>query len=236
MENLKMKDMALEERPYEKCMLYGPEKLSDAELLAVILRSGSKGQNALITAQSILNAHPLHKGVVGLNYLSADQLMEIDGIGAVKAVQMKCIAELSKRMARSEHKPLIAYESPESIVDYYMEDTRYLETEEVFAMLFDARHRLIKEKKISTGTINRAMLSPRDVFIFALEYHAAYVVIAHNHPSGDPEPSFQDILITKRVCNAGKMLGITVSDHIIIGNNCYVSLAERGYIKNETTE
>ncbi len=235
MDNFKMKDMAECERPYEKCISAGPEVLTDAELLAVILRSGSKGQNALVTAQKILNAHGLHKGIIGLNYLTLEELTGIEGIGMVKAVQMKCIAELSKRMARSTYKPLIAFESPDSIADYYMEDTRYIDQEEVFVLLFDTRHKLLKEKRISEGTINHAAISPREIFIFALEYHAKYIIIVHNHPSGDPEPSAEDILLTHRVLNAGRMIGIELSDHIIIGNNCFVSLLERGYIDNETS-
>ncbi len=235
MNNFKMKDMAECERPYEKCISEGSEVLTDAELLAVILRSGSRGQNALVTAQKILNAHSFHKGIIGLNYLTLEELTSIEGIGTVKAVQMKCIAELSKRMARSRYKPLIAFESPDSVADYFMEDTRYLDKEEVFVLLFDARHKLLKEKKISEGTINHAVISPRDIFIFALEYHAAYIILVHNHPSGDPEPSAQDILLTHRVLSAGRMIGIELSDHIIIGNNCFVSLSERGYINNETS-
>lgn len=235
MNNLKMKDMAKCEMPYEKCISEGPEVLTDAELLAVILRSGSKGQNALVTAEKILNAHNVYKGIVGLNYLSLEDLTSIEGIGTVKAVQMKCIAELSKRMSRSLHKPFIAFESPNSIADYYMEDTRYLDKEEVFVLLFDARHKLLKEKKLAEGTINHAVVSPRDIFIFALEYHAVYIIMVHNHPSGDPEPSAQDILISTRVQDAGRLIGIELSDHIIVGNNCFVSLAERGYICNETS-
>ena len=123
-----MKDMAEYDRPYEKCLSEGAAVLSDAELLAVILRSGSRHGNALVTAQKILAVHPVHKGIVGLNYLSVDDLMNIDGIGKVKAIQMQCIAELSRRMARSEHRSGITFGNPKSIADYYMEQTKYLGT------------------------------------------------------------------------------------------------------------
>lgn len=235
MNNLKMKDMVKSERPYEKCISYGPEVLSDAELLAVIIRSGSKENNALMTAQRILNTHPTYKGIIGLNYLSIEQLTSIDGIGTVKAVQMKCIAELSKRMAKSECKPFVNLASPESIADYYMEHTRYMEQEAVYVLLFDAARHLIKEKQLSAGTANYAIISARDIFTFALEYKALFLIVVHNHPSGYPEPSIQDILLTKRLSSAGRLIGIELSDHIIIGDNCFVSMAERGYIKNETS-
>ena len=203
--NFTMRDMAVTERPYEKCQQSGPSALNDAELLAVILRSGSRKENALVTAQRILNRHSVHKGLVGLKHLTLEELMSIDGIGYVKAIQMQCIGELSRRIAEAEYKPFLTFGNPQSIADYFMERTKYLDKERVYSLLFDA-----------------------------LSYHAAYVVLLHNHPSGNPEPSRQDICLTKRVAEAGRMLGILLSDHIIIGNNCFVSLAERGML-NETS-
>lgn len=233
MSNLKMKDMAFTERPYEKCVKHGTEALSDAELLAVILRCGSKSKNALEVAHLILNAHPVHKGLVALNFLSTKDLCSIEGVGEVKAVQMQCLAEFSKRMAQAVYKPMVSFASPASIADYFMERTRYLDKEYVYILLFDAKHRLLKDIKLSEGTVNQAMISPRDIFIQALKYDAVYIIILHNHPSGDPEPSREDLLFTRNLADAGRLVGIELSDHIILGNCCYVSLAERGYI-NET--
>lgn len=228
-----MKEMSETERPYEKSYKYGVEVLSDAELLAVILRTGSQRANALTTAYRILDAHPIHKGIVGLNYLTTGDLEDIEGVGKIKAVQMKCLAEISRRMARATLKPFMSFHSPQSIADYFMENTRYLEKEYVYLLMFDSKHKLIKDVRISEGTVNSSMLSPREVFVQALKYEAVFIILVHNHPSGDPTPSGEDIDITYRISDAGSMIGIDLSDHIILGNNCYVSLAERG-IFNET--
>lgn len=226
-----MKEISETERPYEKSYKYGVEILSDAELLAVILRTGSRQANALSTAYRILDAHPIHKGIVGLNYLTTEELEDISGVGKVKAIQMKCLAEISKRMAKASLKPFISFESPQSIADYFMENTRYLEKEYVYILMFDSKHKLLKDVRLSEGTVNSSLLSPREVFTTALKFDAVYIVLVHNHPSGDPSPSRQDIEITDHVNSAGRMIGIELSDHIILGNNCYVSLAERGIIR-----
>ena len=226
-----MKEISETERPYEKSYKYGVEILSDAELLAVILRTGSRQANALSTAYRILDAHPIHKGIVGLNYLTTEELEDISGVGKVKAIQMKCLAEISKRMAKASLKPFISFESPQSIADYFMENTRYLEKEYVYILMFDSKHKLLKDVRLSEGTVNSSLLSPREVFTTALKFDAVYIVLVHNHPSGDPSPSRQDIEITDRVSSAGRMIGIELSDHIILGNNCYVSFAERGIIR-----
>ena len=226
-----MKEISETERPYEKSYKYGVEILSDAELLAVILRTGSRQANALSTAYRILDAHPIHKGIVGLNYLTTEELEDIGGVGKVKAIQMKCLAEISKRMAKASLKPFISFESPQSIADYFMENTRYLEKEYVYILMFDSKHKLLKDVRLSEGTVNSSLLSPREVFTTALKFDAVYIVLVHNHPSGDPSPSRQDIEITDRVSSAGRMIGIELSDHIILGNNCYVILAERGIIR-----
>ncbi len=228
--SVSMKEMSETERPYEKSFKYGVEVLTDAELLAVILRTGSRKANALSTAYRILDAHPVHKGIVGLNYLTVSELEEISGVGKVKAIQMKCLAEISRRMARASFKPFLSFQSPQSIADYFMENTRYLEKEYVYLLMFDAKHKLIKDVRISEGTVNSSMLSPREVFVEALRYDAVYIILVHNHPSGDPTPSSQDIDITREMDRAGELIGIELSDHIILGNNCYVSLAERGIL------
>ena len=158
--SVSMKEMSETERPYEKSFKYGVEVLTDAELLAVILRTGSRKANALSTAYRILDAHPVHKGIVGLNYLTVSELEEISGVGKVKAIQMKCLAEISRRMARASFKPFLSFQSPQSIADYFMENTRYLEKEYVYLLMFDAKHKLIKDVRISEGTVNSSMLSP----------------------------------------------------------------------------
>ncbi len=231
MDKLTIHDMCSEERPYEKCQNHGVETLSDAELLAIFLRTGCREHNVVQLCERLLNAHPVHKGIAGLNYLDYNLLVAIPGIGPVKAVQIMCIAELSKRMSRANLKPFMIFDSPATIADYFMESTRYLEKEYVYLLLFDSKHRLIKEITLSEGTVNQSLVSSRDVYIEALKYKAVYIVLLHNHPSGDPEPSAADLEVTDRIEQAGCLLEIKLSDHIILGNRCYVSLAERGYIK-----
>lgn len=226
-----MKEMSETERPYEKSSKYGVGVLTDAELLAIVLRTGSRTANALTTAYRVLDAHPVHKGIVGLNYLTLEELEKIDGVGRVKAIQMKSLAEISRRMSMAVHKPFLSLSNPQSIADYYMGNTRYLEKEYVYMLMFDAKHRLLKDTRISEGTINRSLLSPREVFLEAFKYEAVFIILVHNHPSGDPTPSKADIDITHTIYEAGQIIGINLSDHIILGNNCYVSLAERGVLR-----
>lgn len=230
MNNMTMKDLSETERPYEKGIKLGVSALSDAELLAVIIRSGSKNNNALDVAYKILDAHNVHKGIVGLNFLQESALTDIDGVGKVKAMQLLCLAEFSRRMSKALYKPFVTFSSPSSVADYFMESTRYLEKECVYLLLFDTKHHLLKEIKMSEGTVNRALISPREVFVEALKYEAVYIILIHNHPSGDPTPSRDDIIFTERVYEAGQLIGIELSDHIILGNCCYISMAERGLL------
>ena len=193
-----------------------PDRISDEALMDTLQRrTFNYFWEGADTAQRILNRHSVHKGLVGLKHLTLEELMSIDGIGYVKAIQMQCIGELSRRIAEAEYKPFLTFGNPQSIADYFMERTKYLDKERVYSLLFDSRHCLLGENCISEGTIDHAVISPRDIFIDALSYHAAYVVLLHNHPSGNPEPSRQDICLTKRVAEAGRMLGILLSDHII---------------------
>lgn len=227
---MKITDYAVTERPYEKCLEYGPGVLSDAELLAIFIRTGSKNLNAIQTANIILDAHPVHKGLAGLNFLSIKDLTKISGVGQVKAIQMMCISELSKRLSKASYKPFIQFDSPDTVADYFMEETRYLTKERVYALLFDSKHKLLKSLMISEGTVNQSLITPRELFIEALRYEAVYVILIHNHPSGDPSPSQADINLTDRVKDAGSIIGIELSDHIILGNNCYFSMAERSLL------
>ncbi len=228
MNNFTMKEMPISERPYERCMQYGPEALSDAELLSVILRTGNRECNSVELSTKILDAHPNYKGLVSINYLSISELMKISGIGNVKAIQLVCIAEISKRISRLSYKNSIALNSPKSIADFFMESLRHKSKEEIYVLLFDTKHQLIRDIKVAMGTINSAATSPRELFIEAFKYEAVFIILVHNHPSGDPTPSREDVLFTERVRKAGELIGIILSDHIIIGDNRYISLCERG--------
>ena len=225
--HLTMKDRPVSERPYEKCLEYGAGSLSDGELLAVVLRSGTKNCSALDVAYLLLDAHPLHKGITGLHHMDLPSLTAIKGIGKVKAVELLCVAELARRLASTHGARARDFSSPELIAECYMEQMRHLEEEHVRLLILNGKHCLIKEEEISVGTANSACVSARDIFMTALKYQAVYLILIHNHPSGDPEPSRQDLILTRQIREAGEMLGIPLSDHIIIGNQSYVSLRER---------
>ena len=227
---LKISEMAEEEKPVEKLLSKGAAYLSDAELLAILLKNGIKGQNVVELAQTVLNSHPLYKGLVGLHYMTAPELNLIEGIGPMKAASILALSELSKRMMKVQRTERVRFSNPYEIADYFMNDLRFMEKECVIAAFLDGSSRLLKSIKLTEGTVKRSLVPVRELFIEALRYSAVYLVLIHNHPSGDPEPSEADIQITKRICEAGKMLEIGLLDHIIIGDKRFCSLAERGII------
>ena len=211
------------ERPYEKCWMYGAGVLSDAELLAVILRSGSREESSLELARRILYQMG-EDGLSSLYHLSMEALTGIKGIGKVKAMQLKCVAELSRRISKERSAGKLHFRDPASIAEYYMEDLRYEEQEKVLLVMLDTKGTLIGEHYISQGTVNAAMISIREIFVAAIARKAVSIVMLHNHPSGDPTPSDQDIELTKQIIEAGKMLGIPLLDHIVIGDGVYFSI------------
>ena len=225
-----MKQLPEDEKPYEKTLQYGPKSLTDAELLAVILRTGSKGPSALELSKSVLNETAAPKGLLGLHPLTVNDLMNIHGIGQVKAVQIQCVLELSRRIAKASSRSGLCFEHPSTIADYYMEDLRHCSQEQVILMMLNTRCRLLGEKVISKGTATGSMISPREIFLEALHYQAVSIVLVHNHPSGDPRPSREDILLTKRVEQAGELIGISLIDHVILGDHAYISMREEKLI------
>ncbi|MFA9463631.1 MAG: DNA repair protein RadC [Velocimicrobium sp.] len=228
--HIKTKDLPVLERPYEKLIKYGAQNMSDAELLAIIIRTGSSRERAVEVAWNILTLHPESNGLYELFRLSLPELMKIDGIGTVKALQILALAELAKRMAKASSNNSLYFQTPEAVADYYMQDMRNLEIEKVMLVLLNSKSKLIKEMDISHGTVNTSLISPREIFIEALRYKAVHIILVHNHPSGDPNPSNADILITKRMEEAGTLLGIKLMDHVIIGDNKYISLKKKGYL------
>ena len=220
-----VKELPDTERPYEKCLMYGADALTDAELISVIIRTGSRGERCVDLAHRILNAGP--NGLLNLLQLDIKQLIAIRGIGNVKAVQLKCIGELAKRIAGTERRQQVVLQSPESIASYYMERMRH-ETKEILMLaMFDSKSMLIGEKVITVGTSNAALISARDIYRTALQEQAVYIVILHNHPSGNPEPSREDIQVTRKIQKSGELLDILLMDHIIIGDHRYFSFREQ---------
>lgn len=226
---LTMREMPVSEQPYEKCERYGAECLSDSELLAVILRTGSRGECSTELARQLLQRLP-GKKIYGLFQSSLEQLREVKGIGRVKAIQLICLAEITKRMLKSrmEEQQLIC-EEPAEIAAYYMPSMRFQETEQVRLLILNSRNVVVNDYVVSNGSFDSAMASPREVFYYALKHKAVAIILLHNHPSGDPAPSKEDLLLTRKLARTGELIGIPLLDHIVIGDNRYVSLKESGY-------
>ena len=228
-----IRELPQEQRPYEKCLQKGASSLTDSELLAVILKTGTTGCNSIDIAAEILRTteQSSYPGLAGILHLSVKDLMTIHGIGPVKAVQLKCIGELSKRIATSVAKTQLCLSQPQTIARYYMEQLRHEETERILCMMMDTHMHLLGESVLSSGTVNASLITPREVFIEALRYHAVNLILVHNHPSGSPVPSSDDLMITEKIYYAGEMIGIHLTDHIIIGDQKYISFREQGIFK-----
>ena len=230
MEHIRQVNTAYMDRPYEKCLHMGPQSLSDAQLLAVILRTGTVGSSAEKLAEMILNRRPEYGGILSICHATLQELMDIPGVGEVKAIQIQCIGELSKRISSTRAKSLLTFSDPASIAEYYMERLRHLEQELLVAMFLDCKYRLISEEVMTIGTVNTSPVSVREIFIAALRFKAMHVIVVHNHPSGDPYPSDADISITRKIAEAGRIIDITLSDHLIVGDKRYYSFRQEGIL------
>ena len=224
-----IKEIPSDERPYEKCLLRGPETLTDSELLAVILRSGTTGVSSIELARKILESGR-EKGLLGIHHLSIQELMDIRGICQVKAIQIKCIGELSKRIAAISARRLLDFQNPDTIADYYMERMRHEEQEMMICMLLNTKCQLLGDEVIGKGTVNASLVSPRDLILTAVRYHAVNMILVHNHPSGNPDPSEDDILFTKRIQQVCSLVDIPLIDHIVIGDQRYFSFHKEGLL------
>ena len=222
-----IKEMLKDDRPYEKCLEQGAVSLTNTELLAVLLRTGTKGRSALDLARQLLGPECGDDGILNIHQFTLEKLQEIKGIGIVKAVQILCLSELAKRLSKASAKEGLILNLPSTIAEYYMEDMRHRKQEYMKLLMLNTKSKLLGETDISKGTVNASLVSPRELFIEALEKHAVSIILLHNHPSGDPTPSTQDVLLTRRIKEAGELLGIELLDHIIIGNNCYISFSEQ---------
>lgn len=225
-----MKAMVEEERPYEKCARFGADNLTNIELLSVLLRTGTRGESCMKLAQKLLYPVFAQEGILNIHQWTYEQLVGLRGIGNVKAIQILCLSELAKRLSKATAHNGLNFTNPAAIAKYYMEDMRHAKQEHMKMLLLNTRARLIGECNVSKGTVNSTVVSPRELFVEALQKNAVSIVLLHNHPSGDVTPSKEDVLITKRVSDVGQLIGIELLDHIIIGNNCYISLREKGFI------
>lgn len=220
-----------EDKPREKCRMYGVKALTDQELLAILLRTGTRDKTVLALSEEILHINPLYDGLVGLAHVSEAEYRQIPGIGAVRAMELCAIGEISARIwKRRRRVSEIDFRDPDSVAGYLKEDMRHLDYETVHILYLDNHKRLIRDFVVSRGTCSQTALSPRDIFAEGIRISAVCMIMVHNHPSGDPEPSDEDMHFTRDLELAGRMVGISLIDHIIIGDNRYYSFRKQGLI------
>lgn len=229
MSTLTIKEMPISERPYERIERFGASGLTDAELLAVIIKTGYKDQTAVDLARKILRKCE-NNGLIALADMEIDELRRIKGIGRVKAIQIKALCELSRRMngARNVLNNRMKINSINQMAEILMGEMSHLKKEVLKTVLLDRKLQIIKICDVSVGTIDQALVHPREVFADAIKNHASSIILAHNHPTGHVEPSEDDIRTTKRLVLVGDIVGIEVVDHIIIGNGTYHSMHASG--------
>ncbi len=229
MSSSKIKNWPEGERPAERLIKHGPESLSDAQLLAIILRTGGK-KGVLNLALELLNNFNCLRNI---DSASISDLSAIKGIGTAKTAQIKAAFELGKRLMGESSESSPIFSSSLNVYSYFAPRFKSLKKEVFISILLDAKNRMIKEKeydKVSEGTLTKSIIHPREAFREAIRESAASVIFIHNHPSGDPSPSNDDIAVTERLKKAGEIVGIAVIDHIIIGDGKYISLKEKGFL------
>ncbi|HHW02028.1 MAG TPA: DNA repair protein RadC [Thermoanaerobacterales bacterium] len=209
---------------------YGAKVLSDTELLALLIRTGTRSESALVLAQRVLKGDGAKSGLAFVADSSLEELSRIKGIGLAKSVQIKAAVELGRRISSYARQNPTVINTPVDVKNLLMEEMRFLEKEHFKVILLNIKNHVISVEDISVGSLNSSIVHPREVFKPAIKRSSASMVLVHNHPSGDPTPSREDIEITRRLIEAGKILGIEVVDHVIIGNGVYISFKEKGII------
>ncbi len=220
------------ERPRERLLKFGADGLSAAQLLAIILRTGGKDKSAIELARELL----MHfSSLKEMEDASLAEFSTIKGMGSAKIAQLKAAFELGRRLLQSgtgDTLQIPSFKNSKEVYEYYRPKFYGLKKERFLCALLDTKNRVFKEKVVSDGTLTSSLVHPREVFRYAIKEAAASVLFVHNHPSGDPNPSKDDINITKRLIDTGKLVGINVLDHIIVSDGSYLSLLEKGYIKS----
>ena len=223
---MKIKSLPLHSRPREKLNRYGASQLKDYELIALLLRTGTAKKDVLQIASQLLHGKKLED----LAAFSWDRLKKIEGLGESKAASLHAAFEIGKRICDSESQTEVSLNSPADVAKE-LRDIRSAKKEHFILLLLNARNHLIKKETVSIGTLSASLVHPREVFEPAIRYNSAAVIVAHNHPSGDPTPSDADIKITAQLIQAGTILGIEVLDHVILARQRYLSMKAEGYIK-----
>ena len=218
-----IKELPESERPYEKLQIYGANKLSNAELLSIIIKTGTKEYTSIDLANKVLSLNT-NSNIRGMLDCSIEEFMTVKGIGRVKAIQLTAIGELAKRMSKPLNILNIKITSPNDVCNLLMDELKYEKREKVKVIILNAKNNILKMIDLGTGTTSIAIIDPKDVLLEAVRMGAPKIILIHNHPSGDPTPSIQDLRITKRLCECSKMLGIELLDHIVIGDGRYESI------------
>ncbi|MDO8670115.1 MAG: DNA repair protein RadC [Dehalococcoidia bacterium] len=220
-----IRDMPTEERPRERLKNYGPDSLSNAELLAIILRTGTAAENVINLSTRLLSQFG---GLVGLMRASFGDLCGVHGLGDAKTAQLKAALEISRRVLRSQVEGQSYVRSPQDVANLLMVEMGYLEEEHLRTVLLNTKNQIIATPEVYKGSLNSSLIRVGELFREAIRQNAAALIVVHNHPSGDPTPSPEDIRVTSEIAKAGKLLDIEVLDHLIIGQQRFVSLKERG--------
>ena len=224
--HLRIQDLAIDDRPRERLAAVGAAALSHAELLAILLRVGTKGENAVRLAERLLAQWG---GLPGLHRMSHADLCQVKGIGQAKAAQLMAAIELGRRIAVSSPDERHAISSPADAANLLMYQMSALEQEYLYVILLDTRNRVLgKPLEVYHGSLNTSLIRTGEIFREAVKANAAGLIVAHNHPSGDPSPSPEDVAVTRTLVEAGKLLDVEVLDHLVIGRQRFVSLKERG--------
>jgi DNA repair protein RadC len=224
----RIKELPRSERPREKLIAFGARALSNQELLAVLIGCGVKGESAMGLAFKVLGA--ADEGIVWLQTASPEELSRITGIGDAVACRISAAAELGRRISESKVAQRVRFDSPEDIALLFMEDMRYAKNEIFKILLLNVRGEMMGRELVSSGLINSSIVDAREVFRPAVRRGASSIVLVHNHPSGNPSPSPQDIEVTQSLTEAGRVLGIKVLDHLIIGDGCFTSFRRENLI------
>lgn len=224
---IKMKEVPKEDRPRERLLEHGPGHLSNQELLAILLGSGTQKENVHQLAEKVLRHF---EGLRMLKDVTIEELTEIKGVGQVKGVNILAAVEFGKRIHQFKDKEKYVIRSPEDGANYVMEEMCSLKQEHFVALFLNTKNQVIHRQTIFVGSLNASIVHPREVYREAIKRSAASIICAHNHPSGDPSPSQEDIHVTKRLSESGKVIGIELLDHLIIGDHKFISLKEKGYL------
>ncbi|APM38247.1 RadC family protein [Clostridium kluyveri] len=226
-DNLKIMDLPKNERPRERLFRYGSEALSNSELLAVILGTGIKGENIVSLSNRIIKDNG---GLNGVFNSDLEDFVSISGVGKAKAAKILAMVELSKRFKSYKNGDDYRICSPQDAAVLVMEEMRGMKQEHLKVILLNAKNMVIGIKNVFIGTLNSSIVHPREIFFYAIKKNSASIILCHNHPSGDPSPSNEDVNVTFRLKKCGELLGIQLVDHLIIGNGIFISLKEKGIL------